>query len=334
MKMITNPCSFDLHHLGEMCRWIRQSRGIQVKQMAIACGVNVGAITKFESKGSTSKDTFKAYIEMLNSNGGVLRSGNGLPLNDRQSQMLYKLYEKRNNTKEQELELDAIDFQDIRSRNRSREMTKLVELLEQENRPAEILDDLWFIHALNRKLMLLFDVHPHSAFLRHWAAWHSLAAKFIVESPVLDGHKEPDEFLSTSIAFFLQNERTHQFLFSSQMRRLICGIAELEQGSSEFMEWWTRAVSFNLPYRLTSFPRTVLYKGQPIQVEARQHKRFTIDVNREYPVTYTLIVWEPIGSDAHRVFEEIQDLPGSKSPSVFYAADYDTGTFHVNTWAH
>src|SRR5439155_17114184 len=115
------------------------------------------------------------------------------------------------------------------------------------------------------------------------------------------------------IALFFTDEHTYPYLFTLQMRLLIKRLYEFsEQHGAEFTEWWLRAMSFNLPYKLQVLTRTILYQREPIQIEATLRFRQAVEVEAEYRTYYTLLAWNPLGIDARTAFEEMQRLPQSR----------------------
>jgi hypothetical protein len=305
---------------------------VRAAQIASLCRVEPSTIGRLEKRGTTSRKTFKSYIDALRSKDFVSTGFIASPLDNQHTKILFDLFEDRDKTEDLQRKLAVIRLGDLRSRQRPYELTELVAALEQEDRPAAIMDDLWFIHGFNGTLMKLYGIDPQSEFLYHWAGWHHIAAKFLPDSPVRTAHANTDEFLPPTIAHFLEDERTYPFLFTIQMRMLICRLIEMaEQHGFEFTDWWLRATSFNLPYELKSMTRTLVYGGQRIQVEAMRRIVREVKVGREYPVRYALSVLDPIGSDARRAFERI--CGSSESHTIFYAADYDENhDFHVNDW--
>jgi hypothetical protein len=232
--------------------------------------------------------------------------------------------------------VEAISFSHIVEEGRhDDELAWLLDRLAQERRPACIMDDLWFIHALNGALPRLFEVNPHSAFFSHWAAWHTIGVKFSKLSPVREKHDAVhavhggiDPMLPAVMKLFFEDPRTYPYLFTRQMGMLIDRLLQLSADEAyPFHDWFYQVLSFSLPYKLRAMPRTIIYRKQPIDITARLRDRIETEVAKGYPVGYTLSVWSPVGTDARKVFAEIEDH------TIYYAATYDTAhTFHVNDW--
>lgn len=319
-----------LAHIGALCRHIRASRGVDAAALVRWCGVrHESNITRnFEERGMTSDETFDRYVQALQSKRLVEP-----PLMDRQATILRELWRTRKDLKRIQSNLAAISFDHIIPRRRSNAAAELIAELERIDRPAFIMDDLWFIHALNGALLRLFGVDPHrSEFLRRWDGWHVVASKFRADSPVRQAYTTPDLFLPPTIVAFLEDERTYPLLFTLQMRKLIeRTITMSEAQGCEFQHWWKQASAFYLPYSLTSLERGIRYQGRPIQVEPWIQSVRSVHVSGEHHVRYALAIWNPIGKDAREAFDDMR--ASGESGRVIYAADYDRERqFHVNDW--
>lgn len=319
-----------LTHIGALCRHIRASRGVDAAALVRWCGVrHESNITRnFEERGMTSDTTFDRYVQALQSRHLVEP-----PLMDRQASILRGLWHGRKDLKQLQRGLAAISFENILPRRRSASAAELIAELEQVGRPAFIMDDLWFIHALNGALLRLFNVDPHrSEFLCRWDGWHVVASKFRADSPIRQAYTAPDLFLPPTIVAFLEDERTYPLLFTLQMRKLVeRTIAMSEAHGCEFHRWWRQATAFYLPYSLSSLERGIRYQDRPIQVAPRIHTTRSVALGGEYYARYALAVWDPIGNDAHEVFDALRAY--EDSARIIYAADYDRDrAFHVNDW--
>lgn len=319
-----------LSHVGALCKRIRESRGVGAVRITAKCGVPYESnITRnFEKLGMTNDQTFDRYVQALQSKDLI-----DPPLLDRHAAILRALWRDRKDLKRLQHELAAISFDHIMPQQRGHKLAGLVADLEQLQQPAFIMDDLWFIHALNRSLLDLFGIDPDcSPFLRRWDGWHAIASKFRADSPVRRAHVNTDEVLAPTIVCFLENRRTYPLLFTLQMRQLVRKIIDLsEQQGGEFQIWWRQATSFYLPYHLSSMARTIMYQGQPIRVEPSIRSSREAEIGGGYSARYTLVVWNPSGSDAYEAFTRI--CGSANSRTIFYAADFDSRReFHVNDW--
>lgn len=320
---------YDLPHIGALYRRVRESRGVRPAEIARFCGVAEATISRnLEEQGKTGSETFNRAIAALQSD--IAQP----PLTQQQARMLHTLYRhsKEKGVHERQCELAALNLDQVNSKQRPRKLDSLVAQLAQEQRPALLMDQLWFIHALNGMLLHLFGTDSSADFFRRWDAWHVIGGLLSADSPIRRAHVNTDEFFPPMVALFFTNEHTYPYLFTLQMRLLIKRLHELsEENNAEFTEWWLRANSFNLPYNLQNLTRTILYQGEPIQVEARLHFRQAVEVEAGHRACYTLLVWNPLGSTAHKAFEQMQRLP--QSSQIFYAADFDTAhDFYVNEW--
>jgi transcriptional regulator with XRE-family HTH domain len=316
----------DLLHFGHVCEHIRTSRGISQEEIAKYCNLNRSAISRLED-GRASLSTLNGYISALQSEL-VPRRG----LTDDQADVLRELYTCSKEVPKRELKLTAIDFDDILPGRRPRALNDLVSKLEQEDRPAMIMDSLWFVHAFNGALLHLFGLHQATEIFHHWTGWHVLGVKFYADSPVRLAHFNPDEYFPPTITQFYLDNRTYPYLFTAQMRCLIKRLDELsEKYKLKFTKWWLQAISFDLDYDLDKLTRTLIYQKERIQTEAYQRMKVEVEVTPGQWVYYMLGIWDPIGSDARKVFEKISHL--ADSHEIIYAADYDKNhDFHVNNW--
>jgi transcriptional regulator with XRE-family HTH domain len=320
---------YDLPHIGALCRRIRESRGVRPADIARACEVAEATISRnLEENGKTGFKTFTRYVAALQSDLAQP------PLIAQQARMLRSLYRhsQEKEVRERQCALSALSLEHITPRRHPTELSSMVAALQQEERPALVMDSLWFIHALNGALLRLFTINPSDPFLQGWDGWHVMASKCRATSPVRLAHLNTDEFLPPMIALLLSDEHTYPYLFTLQMRVLLQRLHELsEQQGLEFSVWWLHAISFNLPYKLQVQTRTLIYHGEPIQVEVTSRLRQAVELEEGYIVPYTLVVWNPIGSDAQRAFDDIRS--GVESKQIFFAADYDTKhDFYVNEW--
>lgn len=320
---------YDLPHIGVLYRRTRESRGVRATEIARLCHVAEATISRnLEEQGKTGSETFTHAVTALQSD--IAQP----PLTQQQARMMRTLHRhsKEKGVHERQCELAALNQDQVKSKQRPQKLDSLVAQLEQERRPALLMDQLWFIHALNGMLLHLFSSDLSADFLRNWDAWHVIGGLLSLDSPLRQAHVNTDEYFPPMITLFFSDERTYPYLFTLQMRLLIKRLHQLStQNNAEFTEWWLRAISFNLPYKLQDLTHTILYQGEPIQVEAGLRFRRAVEVEARYRACYTLLTWNPLGSCARKAFEQMQHLPQSRQ--VFYAADYDTaGNFYINEW--
>lgn len=319
-----------LPHIGALCRRIRASRDIDAAHMVRWCGVrHTSNITRnFEELGMTSDATFERYVQALQTKALV-----NPPLLERQAAILRALWRNRKQTGQLERNLAALSFEQIVPRQRSAGIAGCIAQLGQLGQPAFLMDDLWFVHALNGAMLRLFGIGTHHAsFLGQWYGWHAVASAFCASSPLRQAYAYADLFLPPTIVGFLEDERTYPLLFTVQMRALIARTIELsEREGCEFQSWWRQATAFFLPYSLASLARSLLYQGRAISVEPRIHSTRTVALGSGYAARYALAIWKPVDRDALEAFEDIRQSPDSDA--VVYAADYDRyHEFHVNDW--
>jgi hypothetical protein len=336
---ITQLSSLDLHHIGELCRRVRNALGISIETMAHQCEVKAhGTISTFEKTGRTDDRTFEKYVAVLKSRKSLQSPHE--PIVQKHIDILNKLYTRyyRRSIKDAEealrryqCNLSLVNFEHIRM---DKNLVGFVEKLERENRPAIILDDLWFIHAINGALLHLFGMSHKDDLLNHWYGWHSIGIKCPKNSPVRNGYKYPSEYFPRTNEYFFENDQTYKHLFTYQMRLLVLKLYDLSlKEDFLFHKWWHQVTSFQLPFDdLGLQSRSLMYHGQEIRVNP------TITDTKEFhahggTVRYSLGVWEPKWHEAEQVFKEIQKLPDSHK--LYYAADYERESgenFHVNSW--
>ncbi len=317
-------------HIGALCRGIRTSRDVDAAHMVRWCGVrHTSNITRnFEELGMTSDVTFERYVQALQTREFV-----NPPLMERQAAILRKLWRYRRDTEGIENNLTTLSFEQIRTRRRCAELACMVEQLAHIGQPAWIMDDLWFVHAVNGAMLRLFGIDTQeTGFLGQWYGWHALASACCANSPLRRSYAYTDQFLPPTIVSFLENKQTYPLLFTIQMRELIeRTIALSEQEGCEFQHWWKQATAFYLPYSLTSLARPIVYQGRVIYAEPRMHSSHTVSLAASYTAHYTLALWWPVDRDAAEAFEDIEHMPASND--IAYAADYDRRhDFHVNNW--
>jgi len=323
----------DLPHLGALCRQIREARGISPSQIAAYCGCDLALITRsFEESNNLGEENFERYLAFLQQDDLVKTT----PLTSAQAALLRSLYKSRGIAAQREHHLEAacISFDDISPRNPARPaaLSELVNLLANEPRPAIIMDDFWFVHALNEAQLRLYGVDPASPFLNRWEGWHSIAGKIPVDSPIRRAHDQTGQFIPPTIVFFFEHEFTQQHLFTLQMRRLLERLVALsKEHQYELHKWWRQLISFMLPFNTQSVPRTVTINGATLLANPRITEVRSVAHATGHVSHYALVVWEVIcSSDGGMGMSHT----GTPTPQpVYFAADYDKSrTFHVNTW--
>jgi len=324
----------DLPHLGVLCKYIREGRKILPTQIANRCGCDLTMITRsFEELNNLGSKNFECYLAFLQDEDFVKNN----PLTSKQADLLRSLYKSRNKPaqRERHLEASCISFGDISSHNPARPaaLSELVNLLAKESQPALIMDDFWFIHALNEAQLRLYGLHSTSPFLCRWEAWHTIAGKIPTDSPIRKAHDETGQFIPPTIVFFFEHEFVQLHLFTLQMRRLIGRLLELSvKHQYELHKWWEQLISFRLPYNTESVPRTVTINDTTILTRPKITEVRSITHASGYVSNYSLVVWEVTSfSDSSMG----KGKSGVKTPQpVYFAADYDRDReFHVNTWS-
>ena len=192
--------AYDVPHLGALCKRVRKARSISGTAMAKWCGVrSTRTITQdFELNNQLGSEYFEQYAKALQSKKMTLT-----PILPNQAQMLTNWHNDRGDykLKNRISQLAAISFEDIHPGNpqRPRQLADLVQQLSCERQPALIMDDLWFIHALNEAQLRMYNIAPEADFLHRWEGWHTIAGKVYRGSPVRQAHDEAGQFIPPTI---------------------------------------------------------------------------------------------------------------------------------------
>jgi hypothetical protein len=322
-------CLYDAEHIGELLKGIRESRDIILDAIAKHCEIDISAISNLESRGVHKKTrTAPCYIK-------ALHSPNVSPLYlEGKDDLLLNLYQASKDNLKRQCDFSIVSLDYIKSEDKHRKLTELLQLLEAQERPAFIMDGLWFIHAMNGAVLRLFNIDSDSEFLHNWEGWHVVASKFYPNSPIFRAHYNPDEYFPPTITAFFEAGPTSKLFFTYQMRQLVCRIVALSEAQGlKFQGWWRRAVRLDLDYELKKLTRTIIYKSSNIQTDAHIVASPDIEIEQGYTASYRLAVWNPIGTDALEAYKDIISAPNSRE--IYFAADYQERSgqkFHVNEW--
>ncbi len=326
---------YDVAHLGALCKRVREARSISGSVMASLCGAkSTRTITQdFEVNNQLGQQYFEQYVNALQSPEVTIS-----PISPVQAQMLIHWYHDRSETslRERVMQLAAISFEDIHPSNlqRPQELSNLVKKLEQSDHPALIMDDLWFIHALNEAQLNMYNIAPDNDFLHRWEGWHTIAGKVYRGSPVRAAHDAAGQFIPPTIVFFFEYPTTYPFLFTIQTRTFIDRLMTLsETEQHEIHKWWPHLTAFTLPHNTPSVPRQVTINGSSIFTTPRIERSIAAAVSGsagDDRVRYTLVTWELLGTSNE---EFMQSISAHTAQKVYFAHDYDTQRdFHINTW--
>lgn len=326
---------YDLVHIGVLCKRIRQSRGVEAKEITRRFGLSPTTINRIEHNNGASRDSFQQYIAALQSAPAFP------PLTTRQAENLLQLYDYSRPQKVLELEAEvaAIALQDIKTAHShwNKSFRDLSDLLKAQNRPALLMDDLWFDHAINGALLQLFDLNAKADYMYQWHTWHSMAIKLNPQMPVLDHHDDFDYVLPPNVQLFFDHGQ--RYLFTTQMRHLVHQLLAISnQHRLKFDCCWEQTITYSFPYEphtLITIPRQYAGEtGSPgIHVEVQVQGVYPITVAEGFTVNYRLMTWNPMPGHEYteKKFEEIRQA--SNCHCIHYAVDYDRHhTFHVNTW--
>lgn len=324
---------YDLPTIGVICRHIRSSwTNKKPVDIAKVCPFDDGIISRFENGVSQMrKSYFNCYLD-------TVESLCPRRFTTQQRDILDSLYSHSKERKKRQDELAAIDLEFIKSNSRPANLKRLVNDLENDDYPAFIMDPLWHIHAVNGPLLRLFSIEPDSILLNRWWFWQVLATKFLPDSPVRKAHQDQKVYFRHAVEQYFQNRFTNRFLFTAQMRHLLHQINEFsEPNKFKFATWWHGAFTFSGDeYKVNPFRRILWYKddrGQEKTIKAESVTREAMEVELApgFYAFYIMLTWYPYEDEAIMAFNEIRRSP-LKGVKSFFAADFDDGSFHVNTW--
>lgn len=337
-------CAGDIFGLGDLCSRIRRRAGIRPKEIENEVKYSSPAIGRFE-RGEIfpEEDNFQKYVQALQlkklkSNKQVDR-----PLTADEIQILLDLftnYSHKEKIEKLESDLAAITFSQELFDQRQPVLHSLLEALEQQDKPAYIMDALWFNHAMNGALLDLFGINLNSTdpqdnltkFFHEWYAWHVMGVKFCdPQSPFRRRHTNTNVYFPPVVDQFFKD--IYPYLFTFQMRQLLCRLRKLsDHYGFKFSSWWYSATCFDLPFDQEALNRDILHSSQqvPIRVYSNHHTKKYVDLDENISVPFSLVVWEPQGSEAEEVFDHIKR--SKNCHTIYYAAPYSRGSLHVNDW--
>ena len=359
---------YDIPHIGVLYRLNREKRRVKAsdvvnfvkqnhphaspsglaafEQAVPTNGPTNGHAAEHELARAKSSRYFDAYVQALQQHN-LYDARVNPPLNTGEAETLSALY--ANNHREaqihrQELELAALDYGNIAGAHVPTRLQRLVDQLAGESRPAYIADNLWFIHAMNGSMLNLFGIDP-ARHLDRWEAWHSVAAKFLINSPLFNAHISVNQHYPPAIDFFFKEVGPH--LFTVQMRALLAALHRLsaDNGVTHFDRWWDQTVTFQLPWAFEDLRREIRYWGalpgaqrteenyEILRIWAAERHDVSVESICGTPMRYWLGIWNtpPNGETPGT---SVSALTGyADNQQIFFAADYDTARcFHVNTW--
>ena len=326
---------YDVAHLGAFCKRVREARAISGSTMARHCSAkSTRTITQdFEVNNQLGPRYFERYVNALQSRDVTLS-----PITPTQAHMLTQWYHERSDVAlaERTKEVAAIGFEDIHPANphRPAALTDLVQQLSEAHRPGVIMDDLWYIHALNEGQLRMYGIQPGDPFLQRWDGWHTIAGKIRRDSPVRRGHDEAGHFIPPTIVFFLETPTTYPYLFTYPTRAFLSRLNALSEAEeADIHRWWPFLTSFTLPHNTPAVPRTVTVNGSAFYTNPSIDKSIVVPASSgdgAQNVRYMLVTWNVIWTSNEAVRASLE-TPGAQE--IYYAHDYDTQRdFHVNTW--
>ena len=332
----------DICHFGDFFRRVRESLGLQPKEVANFLGdSSLSRISRFETRGTKPHNIDEIFdlLRPTNLSGFPVRH----VLSDDEVELIQEIYRGYLNTRASEEKLAAVDFGFINRESRSAThdgkpvFPALIERMHTCGYPAFLIDEFWFIHAINGAGLNVFGLDPNAAYMKRWEFWHVLGTKFAQNSPVRDAHMEIERYFRPSVEVFFKS--ISPFLFTIQVRRLLDALHHLSKSSEyEFSKYWNGATTFSSRYpddprrRILRF-NDATYTDQPIHVMSEYEMDIVATDNRGHAATFMLGFWHPNEprSQTQEILQHIWKKPGANE--VFFAADYDVKrNFHVNSW--
>ena len=321
----------DITHIGQILRRIRESRGIQLSHLTSLSDVSIATLSRLEDKGAGEgkkqrKKSFEAYVEALKS------PSLDDPIKDSQAEFLLKLYRystpKYINNKE--IQLSFIQL--TKSKHEYPGMEELINKLEKIDRPAFIIDPLWFVHAMNGSILKLFEIKPYSEYLKCWEAWHVIATKFKNKSPVRESHYNPGIYFPPSLDHFYKNENVMKGFFTKQMINILRRIRNLpSQNEYSFTPMWNSALSLSINCDLKLLDRIVMFEKHNLFLEIKEILTKKVSFWPEYSVNCKLIAWNHMDPYTEQFLDHISRVADSNI--IYYASNFDDNhDFHVNNW--
>jgi len=328
---------YDVACLGALCKRVREARAISGATMASYCSAkSTRTITQdFEVNNQLGPEYFDRYVKALQSREVTLS-----PITPMQAQMLTQWYYEREPSivAERTKEVSSIRFEYIHHSNpyRPAALADLVQELSEVRRPGVIMDDLWYIHALNEGQLRMYGIRSDDAFLQRWDGWHTIASKIWRDSPVRLAHNDAAGIVPPTIVFFLENPSTYPYLFTYPTRAFLSRLnAYSEAEEADVHRWWPYLTSFTLPHNAPAVPREITVNGSTFYTIPSIDKSIVVPAGSgdgAQNVHYMLVTWNVIWTTNGEVRASLE-APGPQT--VYFARDYDTQRdFHVNTWPH
>jgi hypothetical protein len=307
-------------HIGRICKIIRRyQEGLtgqpNPKQMAEACGVGVRMIQAFEGEdkmlGSDPFDEFDPFAKYLQR----------LRMPREAKTRLGKMYYSQKYKQILEAKLGYYHFELIADSNKNRypALARLVRELQDDPRPACIVDTLFFIHAVNQPFLRLIGLDLKRHLLKNPLLWHLVTAEYYGQSPIRQAYQDPEnqDASSTVQAFF---EAVYPYFFTPTVTALRLLLFHLAPQEFWYEEWVPR-VTMQRPWRREHRPlRPTIYERKLTRWNLVEPKIPTqVDIVNGPTLKYHLLYWEPVGQEAEAVQGKLAATVAGRT--VVFAAD-------------
>jgi transcriptional regulator with XRE-family HTH domain len=302
--------------LGQLCRQVRQARGVTQAQVARLAGLPPSTVKRFEEGTLPRESTFDAYLAAL------AAPETAEPLKAQQVAFLRQAFAAARAARANEAAYLSVSFQEIRRRTCPAPLTQLVQKLACHPHPGLIRDELYFIHAFNGRLLEMLRMPPDDPALDQWETWHILATSFSPTS-ALGLSRVGDTFAQVLVSHFMR--ACLPMLFTVQMQCLLDRLTALAPGV--FEAWWRAGATLLLAQPLYDLPRPIRLGDEVRSASVRPTDTVQVELWPGNRAVFTLIAWLPAGPE--------HPLPPGRVPAgqVAYAADHDRRrTLHVNDW--
>lgn len=306
--------------LGALCRQVRQSRNLRLRDVARLGGIADPTVKRLEDGRIPSTQTFSGYV------GALCSPEVGTPLTSDQAAFLWRCFDAAAETEATEAAFAGVSSRELARPRPARQLRRLLDTLAGEPYPAYIRDEQFFIHAMNAPLLRLVGATPDTPGLSRWQWWHNVAATVAPDSP-LGAAYDRDTFVPALVRYFMRTAVDH--LFTVQMGALLQELCRLSPDG--FAPWWRAAQSLLLPAAPQALPRTARIQGDLVQFLITRARSASVELAPGYATRFTMGCWRPLTEATEAV---LRKLDGHDDiPPVILAADYDVAqTFHVNDW--
>ena len=317
------------NHPGLICKRARENfSSIDINDMARSIGYGSKAerqhdvqkyVRNFE-KGEfvLPEDKFERYLRQLDLNPYATRT-------------LKNIYYSYKTKIKDEARLGHYSFEYVTNHRNFPELSPMVNMLIELNQPAMIVDDLYYVHAMNGAMVELYQIKENH--LQKPEAWHSVVVKYQADKkhPIIQAHPKYHEyFYDQEIGRFFGS--TNQFFFTSQYQNLIKFACKFSP--KWFANDWKKLVLLTQIPKEPELVRPFRYRDKHIQITFVHNEEVEIypvkNKEKEHTLRYKLVELRPCGENADEISKQINENKSNKPVfAVNYVKDYT-----VNDWCN